>query len=151
MLSLIFHNLLLTSSENQIPFTLDAILLRLNLEDCFIITPTCDICQRLFQPNIPLDSQCPDCNIDLFTAPLATLFQRLTGKSPPSLPPKLSVPVQTLSLLLTKAFAHGPLEDQVQEWQSHTPTPGQFTGFMDGHVVQELKDHNSKFFLIRTH
>jgi hypothetical protein len=129
-LSLIFHQLSLTSSKTQIPFTLDTVLLKLDLEDRFTIAPACEICQRLFQRHIPSDSQCLDCNTDLFIAPSATLFQRLTGKRPPSPPPKLSVPVRTLSSLLTDALAHGPLEDQVQEWQSHTQSPNQFTGFM---------------------
>jgi hypothetical protein len=51
-----------------------------------------------------------------------------------------------LSLLLTDTFAHGPLEDQVQEWLLHTPTPGWYTGFMDGWVAQELQDSNGNLF-----
>jgi predicted Zn-ribbon and HTH transcriptional regulator len=145
-LSLIFLHLSLTSSENRIPFTLDTVLNKLQLEDRFAILPTCNSCQRPFQRVIPSDSQCPDCKSDLFTAPSATLFRRLTGKAPPRPPPKLSVPVRSLSSLLTDAFAHGPLEDHVQEWQSHIPTPGQYTSFMDGRVAQELKDHNGNLF-----
>jgi hypothetical protein len=145
-LSLIFFHLSLTSSENRIPYTLDTVLLKLKLEDRFAISPGCDICQRLFQPTLPRGSRCPDCNNDIFTTPSPSLFRRLTGKTPPPPPPKFSVPIRTLSSLLTDAFAHGPLEDQVQEWLSHTPTPGRYTGFMDGRVAQELKDSNGNLF-----
>jgi hypothetical protein len=145
-LSLIFFHLSLTSSENRIPGTLDTVLLKLKLEDRFAVNPGCDICQRLFRPTIPRGSRCPDCNNEIFSAPSPSLFRRLTGKTPPPPPPKLSVPLRTLSSLLTDAFAHGPLEDQVQEWLSHTPTPGQYTGFMDGRVAQELKDDNGNRF-----
>jgi predicted Zn-ribbon and HTH transcriptional regulator len=145
-LSLIFLHLTLTSSENRIPFTLDTVLHKLHLEDRFAIIPACNVCQRPFQPAISSDSQCPNCKTDLFTTPSATLFRRLTGKAPPPPPPKLSVPVRSLSSLLTEVFAHGLLEDHVQEWLSHVPSPGQYTSFMDGCVAQELTDHNGNLF-----
>jgi hypothetical protein len=145
-LSLIFLHLSLTSSKNRIPFTLDTVLIQLNLEDRFTLSPGCNVCQRLFQSTILRGSRCPDCNNDIFATPSPSLFQRLTNKTPPPPPPKLSAPIQTLSSLLANAFAHGPLEDQVQEWLSHTLTPGQYMSFMDGRVAQELKDHNGNLF-----
>jgi hypothetical protein len=74
------------------------------------------------------------------------LFQHMTGQSPPLPPPCLSVPIQTLSELLTDSFTHRPLENQVLEWMSHQLHPGQYNGFMDGRVAKELKDNAGNLF-----
>jgi hypothetical protein len=146
MLSLIFVHLSLTPPENQIPVMLNTVLLKLNLQDQFTINPVCNICQWIFKPNMPHGSQCPDCQNNLFIVSLSILFQCITGKSLPLPPPRLLVPIQTLFSLLTEAFTHGPLEDQIQEWMDYTLTPGHYTGFMDSCVAQELKDHSSNLF-----
>jgi DNA-directed RNA polymerase subunit RPC12/RpoP len=146
VLSVVFAHLSLTSTHDTIPYTLDTVLTRLDLEDRFTISPACEVCQRNFSPSTSQGSRCPECNKALFIKSAPTLFQRLTGRSPPPPPPRLSVPVRTLSALLTEAFAHGPLEDQVQEWISHSPQAGQYNSFMDGRVAQELKDSTGNLF-----
>jgi hypothetical protein len=146
VISVIFANISITGTHNAIPHTLDTILKRLNLEDRFKICPACEICQRVFKSSTPRGSRCPQCDEDLFISNSPTLFQRMTGRSPPLPPPRLAVPIQTLSELLTDSFAHGPLEDQVVEWMSCQSHPGQYNGFMDGRVAQELKDNAGNLF-----
>jgi hypothetical protein len=146
VISVVFAHLSLTSNHNAIPYTLDTILKRLDLEDRFKICPACEICQQVFKSSTPRGSRCPQCDEDLFIGNSPTLFQRMTGRSPPPPPPRLSVPIRTLSELLTESFAHGPLEDQVVEWMSHQSHPGQYNGFMDGRVAKELKDNTGNLF-----
>jgi DNA-directed RNA polymerase subunit RPC12/RpoP len=149
VLSVIFSRLSLTSTHDAIPHTLDTVLLRLNLEDRFTSCPACVVCQRSFRPTTPHGSRCPQCDEEIFMKSSATLFQRLTGKRPPPPPPRLSVPIRTLSALLTDTFSHGPLEDQVLEWMSHPSQPGHYNGFMDGRIAQELKDNLGNLFFDR--
>jgi DNA-directed RNA polymerase subunit RPC12/RpoP len=146
VLSTVFTHLSLTPTHNTIPHTLDTVLARLDLEDRFKSCPACVFCQQIFRPTTPHGSRCPQCDENLFIKNVPTLFYRLTGRSPPPPPPKLSVPVRTLSELLTDSFAHGPLEDQVQEWMSYRPRRGQYSSFMDGRVAQELKDRTGNQF-----
>jgi DNA-directed RNA polymerase subunit RPC12/RpoP len=149
VLSVIFSHLSLTSAHDAIPHTLDTVLIWLNLQDRFTSCPACVICQQTFRSTTPHGSRCPQCNEDIFIKNSPTLFQRLTGKRPPPPPPRLSVPIRTLSALLTDAFAHGPLEDQVLEWMSYPSRSGHYNGFMDGRVAQELKDHAGNLFFDR--
>jgi hypothetical protein len=59
VISVVFAHLLLTSTHNAIPHTVNTILKQLDLEDQFKICPACKICQRFFKSLTPCSSCCP--------------------------------------------------------------------------------------------
>ena len=89
---LVFKSLNLIDAEEDMPVTLNTVIKRLDLHDRFSVIPVCPQCHRHFPPTTATTSQCPKCNIPLFSTASHTLFQKLLGREPSIPPPKLAVP-----------------------------------------------------------
>ncbi|TDL13710.1 hypothetical protein BD410DRAFT_734965 [Rickenella mellea] len=133
-LNIIFLSLKLIDENTQIPRNLGTVMKKLDLEDRFTNYPICHICHRIFKPNIPVNSVCPDCDTALFKATSPTIFQRVTGKAPPPPPPVSAAPIQVLSSLLVDFLAQPGIEAAAEKWKARTHEPGKYKDIMDGNI-----------------
>lgn len=110
--------------------------------------PICRNCHRLFQPSIPRDAVCPDCEEHLFRVVSNTLFHRITVRSAPLAPAHCLAPMQVLSSLLVNFLSLPGFENIVDKYpKTRTSIPGRMTDTFDGRICQEAKcPDGSPFF-----
>ena len=128
---LVFKSLNLIDAEEDMPVTLNTVIKRLDLHDRFSVIPVCPQCHRHFPPTITTTSQCPKCQIPLFSTASHTLFQKLLGREPSVPPPKLAVLVAPLSAQLVDFLARPGMENIVEEYRDRTIAPEELNCIMD--------------------
>ena len=133
--------------QNTMPTTLQTVMARLELEDRFIVFPICAKCHRFFACAIPVDSECPDCEIPLFRPSDDFLFSRIPGRKAPAPLPELCVPMQTLSNLLTEFLWRPGMEEIVGSyWKKRPRKAGYRCDIMDGDIWQTTKGPDGRLF-----
>jgi hypothetical protein len=143
---LIFKSLNLIDPEEDMPVTLNTVIKRLDLQDRFSVIPICPQCHRHFPPTISSTSECPKCDIPLFSTASHTLFQKLLGREPSAPPPKLAVPVAPLSAQLADFLARPGMEDVVEEYRDRKTAPEELNCIMDGRVWNSIPGPDGKPF-----
>ncbi|TDL15549.1 hypothetical protein BD410DRAFT_104683 [Rickenella mellea] len=82
-LNAIFLFLNLITIDAQMPVNLATVLKKLELGDRFVVYPICHLCHRIFRPDIPVASFCPDCDTALFKAASSCVFERIKRRPAP--------------------------------------------------------------------
>jgi hypothetical protein len=116
----------------DLPTTLQTVLTHMNLDDHFILLPSCTKCHRLFGKDSPAASMCPTCKINLFQQ-RRRLLPRLGRTLPPPLPER-AVPYVSISKLLRDFLAQPGMETILDEWRKTPSNPGQYRRMMDGRI-----------------
>ena len=145
-LGLLFSSLRLVPEDEPIPRTLDTVLKRLNLQDCFKIHPTCGTCRQVFSPSIPTDTKCGKCDLTLFRPAASTLFAQIRNQKPPPPIPKVAVPIRILSEALPDFLNRGDNERSCEAWRSHTSVPGVYEQIWDGDVWKTIQGPDNKLW-----
>ncbi len=148
LLNSIFLALGVITFDNELPLTLDTVLRKFELEDRFIIYPLCKKCHRIFQPNIPSDSVCPDCDEELFRTISNSVFRSITGCNAPPPPPFLVTPIQVLSSLLVDCLSKPGIEHTVESYSKTRILQADIkTDISDGEIWKNAKcPDGTKFF-----
>jgi hypothetical protein len=97
---------------STLPTSLTTVLSHLQLEDRFIILPSCPVCHKLYGPDSLSTAACERCAVPLFESqPLRRFIARVTRTTPPKPPPVRAVPYAPISMLLADFFAREGMEN----------------------------------------
>ncbi|TFK52675.1 hypothetical protein OE88DRAFT_1432562 [Heliocybe sulcata] len=114
------------AQNDRMPTTLTTVIQTLDFGDRFEIYPSCPVCHELFSPTTVPGSVCPDCSVGLFKKKnmIASIYEKITGRSLPPPLPEVAVPVSPLSNLLVDFLGDGDKETLCEEWLDHEPQAG---------------------------
>ncbi|KAG1896636.1 uncharacterized protein F5891DRAFT_912674, partial [Suillus fuscotomentosus] len=120
-----------------LPTTLNTVIHRLDLHDCYDDELFCSHCHCIFPTDIPTNTLCSNCDSWLFKPVSNRLFRMVTGckaQHTQCPPPVCAAPIQVPSSLLVNFLAHGGNEVACESWQSCTVKPGELHDISDGEV-----------------
>lgn len=142
------------------PRTLKTVFTRFDINDHFDVHPICFHCHHVFEPEIDVDTFCPDCNEEVFGAPFRGGNNNIWEESDadPGVPddpgaagrrkPYMVSPIQLLSTGLQDFFKRPGMVSAVNSWRTRTQVDGELRCRQDAQVWKETKDvdGNSFFF-----
>ncbi|KAJ7305462.1 hypothetical protein DFH08DRAFT_825153 [Mycena albidolilacea] len=148
----------------KLPRQLPTVFSRFDLTDTFKRHPICYLCHKIFDPAVPPDTLCPDCECEIFRPQTRTLFRRLfqsepeptvSGDSDPETDsagstlgrqPHVVAPIQVLSDSLRHLFARPGMVPAVNGWKAQEHSPNELRSIQDGEVWNTITGPDKKRF-----
>jgi hypothetical protein len=147
----------------KLPRTLTTAFARFDIADRFKVHPICYICHKIFEPGIPSDTKCPNCDSDIFRPKTRKLFRRIFESplgdpvaadqededfipAPAEGEPHVVAPLQLLSEGLKQLFARPGIVPAVEEWKAREQVPEELKSMQDAEVWKTIKGPDNKSF-----
>ncbi|KAJ7148859.1 hypothetical protein C8R46DRAFT_916637, partial [Mycena filopes] len=142
------------------PRTLKTAFARLDIRDQFVIHPVCYQCHHIFDPNISPNTFCPDCDTEVFGAPVQDddeEFENASGSDADSADtpasqstkkkkPYLVAPNQLLSVGLQEFFKRPGMTSAVNAWKTRSRATGELNSMQDAEVWKTIKGSDGESF-----
>lgn len=135
------------------PRTLKTVFARFEMKDNFVVHPICFQCQHVFEPDINVNTFCPDCDEEVFGGPSRDSYDAWENADADSedspdpqgfvkRKPYMVSPIQPLSAGLHEFFKRPGMVAAVESWRTRPQVAGELRCMQDGEIWKTTKDAN---------